>query len=223
MILREQQRSLIVKNTNLFFYIIWIFACIVINSSLAFSQMHFKVKWVNDGDTIILQDNRRVRYIGINAPEIDHDGKKGEPFGYKATFFNKDMVLSQKVRLEFKEERFDQYGRLLAYIFLSDGTFVNQKMIEKGFAYFLPVRSKGKYDNRLLKAQREAMKLKLGIWNIVSEQKEVYIGNKQSKRFHSSTCSLGQKIYKRNRMVFSTRWDAFWAGYAPAKKCINAF
>ena len=44
----------------------------------------YTVKWVNDGDTIVLINGWRVRYIGIDAPEIDHENQKAQPYGYKA-------------------------------------------------------------------------------------------------------------------------------------------
>ena len=59
----------------------------------------FHVKWVNDGDTILLADGRHVRYIGINAPEIDHENKKAEVFGYEAKKYNQTLVLYKMVRL----------------------------------------------------------------------------------------------------------------------------
>ena len=44
------------------------------------AQTWFTVKWVTDGDTIVLSNGKRVRYIGINAPEIDHDNHRAQPF-----------------------------------------------------------------------------------------------------------------------------------------------
>ena len=98
----------------------------------------FYVKWVHDGDTISLTDGRHIRYIGINAPEIDHDNKKAEPFGYQAKKYNEKLVLSKRIRLDLDKEDYDRYGRLLAYVFLTDGTFVNNALIKNGYAYVLP-------------------------------------------------------------------------------------
>ncbi|MBW2406005.1 MAG: thermonuclease family protein [Deltaproteobacteria bacterium] len=83
------------------------------------------MKWVHDGDTIVLTDGRYVRYIGINAPEIAHDNHKAEAFGYEAKNYNKSLVRSKTVRLEFDKEKYDRHGRLLAYVFLLNGTFIN--------------------------------------------------------------------------------------------------
>jgi micrococcal nuclease len=183
----------------------------------------YTVKWVNDGDTIVLTNGWRVRYIGIDAPEIDHENKKAQPYGYEARSFNKNLVLSQKIGLEFDEERHDRYGRWLAYIFLSDGSFLNSRVLENGLAFYFHRRPNLKYDKRLLKAQQEAMKAQKGLWRNWKEKQGRYIGNKNSKRFHLATCPLAKNIKWKNRIIFSTKWDAFYAGYAPARNCIHEF
>ena len=101
------------------------------------AQTWYTVKRVNDGDTIVLANGWRVRYIGIDAPEIEHENQKAQPYGYKAKSINKKLVLSQKIGLEFDEERHDPYGRSLADIFLPDGSFLNSRMLENGLAFYL--------------------------------------------------------------------------------------
>ena len=96
-----------------------------------------RVKWVIDGDTVVLADGQKVRYIGINAPELAHDGQKAEPYGNAAKRFNASLVDRKKIRLGFDKERNDQYERLLAYIFLKDGTCVNVEILSNGYAYLL--------------------------------------------------------------------------------------
>jgi len=187
------------------------------------AQTWYTVKWVNDGDTIVLANGWRVRYIGIDAPEIDHENQKAQPYGYKAKSINKKLVLSQKIGLEFDEERHDRYGRLLAYIFLPDGSFLNSRMLENGLAFYLHRRPNVKYDKRLLQAQQEAMKSQKGLWRNWKEEQGRYIGNQNSRRFHLATCPLAKNIKWKNIIIFSTKWDAFYAGYAPAKNCIHEY
>ena len=195
---------------------------LLIGATTAVNQQWFSVKWISDGDTIVLNDGRHVRYIGINSPEIAHDNHKAEPFGYEAKKYNQSLLRSQKVRLEFDKEKHDRYGRLLAYIFLSDGTLVNKKMIEKGYAYVLYLRPNVKYAGVLLKAQRDAMSAKQGMWHNWNEKDhEIYVGSKKSKRFHLKTCSYGKRIERRNRVLFTKKWDAFWKGFAPCKQCMG--
>lgn len=203
------------------FYSYVVFLYVLLSGWPSFAHEWFNVKWVNDGDTIVLADGRNVRYIGINAPEIDHGSKKAEPYGYKAKNYNKKMVLSTMIRLEIDKERYDQYGRLLAYIFLKDGKFVNKAMIEQGYAYLLPRRPNVRYNKVLLQSQRNAMSAKQGIWRNWKENESGYLGSRRSKRFHNKTCPFGKRIGKINKIFFSSKWDAFWAGYAPCKRCMS--
>jgi len=179
------------------------------------------VKWVDDGDTILLSDGRRVRYIGINAPEVAHAkyGKQAEPFGKKASEANKSLVYGKNVRLEFDRERKDHYGRLLAYVYLGDGRCVNLEMIKAGWAYALYKKPNDRHVNMLLEAQRRAMKAGAGIWDQWREPGEEIIGNRNSRRFHLKRCTESGKIHPKNRILFPSQWEAYWNGYAPSKKC----
>jgi endonuclease YncB( thermonuclease family) len=182
-----------------------------------------RVKWVVDGDTIVLAEGVKVRYIGINAPELARDDHVEEPFGKEAKRFNSRLVNKKKVRLELDIEPNDRYQRRLAYVFLKDGTFVNAAMLSKGYAYLLYLKPNVKYVDRLLAAQREAMTEKRGIWFDWREQNATYIGNKRSRRFHLATCSSGKRIKPRNRIVFKKQWAAYWEGYAPGGRCMPVF
>ncbi|MCP4691842.1 MAG: thermonuclease family protein [Desulfobacterales bacterium] len=182
----------------------------------------FKVKWVNDGDTIVLSDGRSVRYLGVDAPEIDHENNKAEPYGYKARRLNRDMVLGKSVRLEFDKEKFDRFGRLLAHVHLEDGTFVNGKMIEHGCATFLFKRPNIKRRDALLALQRKAIREGKGLWSTLADPEgKMYIGNKNSRRFHSETCEFGRKTGKKNRVLFYSKRDAFYEGFSPCGKCLK--
>ncbi len=185
-----------------------------------YAQLWFTVKWVDDGDTIVLSDGRHIRYIGINAPEIDHKNQKAEPYGYQAKLYNKRLVLLKKVRLQFDQEKYDRYGRTLAYVFLPQGEFVNKEMVEKGYAYVLPRKPNTKYERVFLKVQHNAMLAGKGMWQNWEKKPGRYWGNRQSKRFHYPSCRFAKRIAPKNRIVFTRLWDGFWAGYAPGKQCI---
>lgn len=176
--------------------------------------------WVDDGDTVVLADGRRIRYLGINAPEIQHGDKPGEPFGRMAMRFNKNLVLHQKIRLERDVERQDVYGRHLAYLFLPNGVFVNAEIIRQGYAHCLSSALNTRYEARLLFAQRDAMQQGRGIWKKVKQDSERLIGNIDSKRFHRPECQYAKDMRKNNRIFFRGKWNAFWEGYAPCKRCL---
>ncbi len=182
------------------------------------------VNWVDDGDTIYLSTKRHVRYIGINAPEVEHKGKqheiqKAEPFGSQARDYNKILVHKKKIFLEMDTEAYDRYGRLLAYVFLDDGRFINEMMLKKGYAYCLPQNPNTRHEQRFLKAQQDAMDHKRGIWQNITEKEDNCIGNIRSKRFHLPSCPFGRMVKGKNKREFNSRWDAFYNGFAPCRKC----
>ena len=203
---------------TIFIYII-IFYGFLIGAQNAPAEIWYKVRWVDDGDSIVLQDGRHVRYIGINAPEIQHGDQHAELFGDKAKTINKELVFQKKVRLEYDREKKDRYGRTLAYLYLPDGLFLNAEMIVQGAAFHLYLKPNTKFTSLLIEKQCEAMLAGRGLWQDWRESKAEYIGNKRSRRFHLPACPFAKKIKSTNKVRFSKKWDAFWAGYAPAKRC----
>jgi len=123
------------------------------------------VKRVIDGDTILLWNGERVRYIGIDTPELHHRSKPVEYLAKEAKEFNERLVGAKTVRLEFDVERRDKYGRLLAYIYLEDGTFVNAELIKEGYAQLLTIPPNVKHVNTFIRLQREARENNRGLWS----------------------------------------------------------
>ncbi len=181
---------------------------------------YYKIKFIYDGDTLLLEDGKKIRFLGINAPEIDHKGVESEFLAKASRRFLRTILKGHQVRLEYDTERQDRYGRLLAYVFLKDGKMVNELIVRKGLAHVMFNRKNLKYKNVLLENQRKAMKKKIGIWgHSVKEKEKHYVGNKNSFRFHRPGCHFGRKISKKNRMRFKSRPDAFWEGHSPCKQC----
>ncbi len=123
---------------------------------------------VIDGDTIqvccIARKREKVRYIGINTPETKHPTKGVEYYGKEAAKANRKLVEDKTVILTFDVEQRDRYGRLLAYVFLEDGTFLNAWLVEHGFAQVMTVPPNVKHQELFLKLQREARDEGRGLW-----------------------------------------------------------
>jgi len=123
---------------------------------------------VIDGDTIqvccVFGDREKVRYIGINTPEIHHPMKGVELFGKEASEANRKLVDGKTVRLEFDVQEQDRYGRLLAYVYLEEGTFVNVWLVENGYAAVMTIPPNVKHQELFLKLQREARDARRGLW-----------------------------------------------------------
>ena len=179
-----------------------------------------QVRWVADGDTIVLTDGERVRYADINTPEVAHDGEPGEPYGDEARAFNQKLVQGRWLNLELAEESRDHYGRLLAYVFLEDGTFVNGELVQQGYAHLIRHQSKVPYWEKLLNLQRQALKEKKGIWSLpVSKPEKYYLGNKRSWVFHRPHCQFGLRAAEHNRVFFESRYEALYQGFSPGRRC----
>ena len=178
------------------------------------------VRWVDDGDTIVLSGGERVRYLGIDAPEVAHKDKAAEPFGNEARAFNKKLVQGRRINLEVGEQQRDHYGRLLAYVFLEDGTFVNGELVRHGYAHLLRRQPRLTHWKRLLDLQRQALKEKRGIWSLpVVRPEKFYIGNKRSWIFHRPQCQFGRKTAAANRVRFIDRNQALYLGFSPGRRC----
>ncbi|TSC55764.1 MAG: micrococcal nuclease [Parcubacteria group bacterium Gr01-1014_18] len=129
----------------------------------------YPVTRVVDGDTIHVMlegKDETIRFIGINTPETKDPRKKIECFGTEASAFAKSFLEGQRVRLEAdstQEDR-DKYGRLLRYVYLEDGTLVNEILIREGYAheytYKIPYRFVDQFNN----AEALAEKDKKGLW-----------------------------------------------------------
>ena len=124
----------------------------------------FYVKRVVDGDTIVLANNERVRYIGINTPETKHPKKPVEWMGKEASEFNRKLVEHKFASLEFDVEVRDKYGRLLAYVYVGD-TFVNAELLKEGYAQVFTVPPNVKYVDFFLELQKYARDNKKGLWS----------------------------------------------------------
>ena len=127
-----------------------------------------RTKQVRDGDTILLEDGRPVRYLGINAPEFQ------EPFYLKAKRLNDSLVKDQQIRLEFDQEKSDHYNRLLAYVYVGD-EMVNARLVQEGLAHAFFIGPSRKYNSLLLRLQAEAKQRKLGIWSARARVRDLKI------------------------------------------------
>ncbi len=134
--------------------------------NLTYALEKAKVIKVYDGDTIKVVLNKKiekVRLIGIDCPERDEVGF------WQALNFTKRLILHKKILIEYDEEKRDKYGRLLVYIFLEDGRFVNEEILKEGHGKFILIPPNGKYKERLKIAEKNAKENKKGIWKKIKE------------------------------------------------------
>lgn len=137
------------------------------NSSLV------RVIRVIDGDTIEIEGNIKLRYIGIDTPETKHPIKGVQCFGKEASNKNKELVEGKMIRMEKDVSETDKYGRLLRYIWLvephatkSSELFVNDFLVRQGYAHASTFPPDVKYSNQFVSAQKEARENNRGLWNM---------------------------------------------------------
>ncbi|MCX6791583.1 MAG: thermonuclease family protein [Candidatus Gottesmanbacteria bacterium] len=133
------------------------------NTAVTTKEEIVRVTSVIDGDTIEIEGGRRVRYIGINTPEIAHSGTKEECFGSAARDENSSLVNGKTVRLVRDVSDTDTYGRLLRYVYVGD-EFVNETLMRRGFARAEPVKPDTLFASQFFSAQTEAKQENRGLW-----------------------------------------------------------
>lgn len=121
---------------------------------------------VVDGDTIHVRLGERlekVRYIGVNTPEIHHPSKGEEPGGRQAHAVNRRLVEGKRVRLELDVQSRDRFGRLLAYVWAGP-TMVNAELVRLGYAQVMTVPPNVRHQPLFLELQRGAREAGRGLW-----------------------------------------------------------
>src|SRR3989338_9442187 len=127
------------------------------------------VKRAIDGDTVELENGKKVRYIGIDTPETLDPRKPVQCFGKEAAEKNRELVEGKRVRLEKDVTERDKYNRLLRYIYVTEGEsgneiFVNLELVNQGFAHSYTYPPDVKYQNLFVLAEKEARENGRGLW-----------------------------------------------------------
>ena len=177
------QRRLILKT---FFWLPFLFTLLFLSPSFSApspaNQEKDVVLRVVDGDTLKIEHNGQtesIRLIGIDTPEsrINKKARKdaersGEDIktitnlGKKATRYVQTLVKpGDTVRIEFDKQIRDKYGRLLGYVYLSNGKMLNEEIVKAGYANLMTFPPNIKYQDRFLKAYREARENNRGLWS----------------------------------------------------------
>ena len=123
------------------------------------------VKRVIDGDTIELSDKRRVRYIGINTPELKSPTKGVECFAKEAAEKNRELVEGKTIAMKKDISETDKYQRLLRYVWVG-GIFVNEYLVREGYALQATYPPDVAYVSLFRTATKDAQLKNKGLWNV---------------------------------------------------------
>lgn len=211
-------------------------------------KMKVKIERVVDGDTFKTTKGDKVRLIGVDTPETVKPNSPVEPYGKEASDYTKKMLEGKEVTLQFDVQPFDKYQRLLAYVYLEDGTFYNEHLVYEGYARIMTVPPNVAQSEVFLKAEQDARENNRGLWALDvykeadqgkkkntssskshSEKKESSTQRENSKQqIKGNINSKGEKIYHvpggryyeqtKPEEWFDTEEDAIKAGFRKSKE-----
>ena len=173
---------------------------------------------VVDGDTIYLDNGKKVRFVGVNTPERGVEGY------ITSKRFVQKLCLNKKVGLDIDNAKpTDKYGRTLAVIIV-DGKNLNEMLLKEGLAEIMYIPPSEFYPYNWADSSTPTPTSEYTYANTNQDDGSgsdsgSYIGNSNSGRFHKSTCKWGQKTAEHNRVYFNNRNEAISQGYVPCKVC----
>jgi micrococcal nuclease len=127
----------------------------------------YVVDRVIDGDTIVVrtpEGDVHVRLIGVDSPESVKPDTPVQCFAIAASNYTKHALTDTLVRLEYDVERYDRYGRTLAYVWVGTSMF-NEELVRDGYAVVETVPPDVKYADLFVAAERDARRHDRGLWS----------------------------------------------------------
>jgi endonuclease YncB( thermonuclease family) len=185
--------------------------------SLPSGAEKYMVRNVYDGDTLTLVDERRVRFLGIDTPEL----KEKQPFAEEAKEYTKKLCHKKEIFLTYDGKKQDHYGRLLAFVWVAaaDGGYlcVNEGIVAEGLAFtYIPDKnSKTKNFDKLISLQKQARAAKKGIWSQFKDYDVVATVN--GAAYHKRNC---QHIAKIKNLTLMKASEATDKGLHPCRTCL---
>lgn len=192
-----------------------------IHPSLPKDAEQHTVRNVYDGDTLTLVDERRVRLLGIDTPEI----KENQPYAQEAKAYTKDRCHKKDIWLSYEAsgEKEDHYGRLLCFVWVrsDDGNgylCINEGIVEAGFATaYHPGRGKTLHNwDHMLTLQSSARNNKRGLWENFVDFKVVKTAN--GSAYHKRSCEHISSVRNLTEMMSS---EAVELGLHPCRTCLS--
>jgi endonuclease YncB( thermonuclease family) len=125
-----------------------------------------KVRYVSDGDTLILNDNRKIRLIGINTPEVARKEKPAQPLAIRARDRLRQLLFQQgsQARLLYGEQRTDRYGRELATLWLPDDRNLAAELLREGLGWMIAIPPNTRFIDCYQQAEKTARAANTGVW-----------------------------------------------------------
>ena len=181
------------------------------------------VRNVYDGDTLTLVDERRVRLLGIDTPEI----KEKQPYAEEAKAYTKDRCHKKEIWISYEPngEKQDHYGRLLAFVWVpadngSGYLCINEGIVENGYASAYRPNSDTTLHNwdKLVALQKSARDNKRGMWSTFKDYSVVATRN--GSAYHLRSCEHLANTHNNNLTEMMAS-DATDKGLHPCRTCLS--
>lgn len=203
-------------------FLLWPFVAAAVELQ---DDVKYHVRYVIDGDTIILDNDEHVRLVGINAPEVANEKHSGQPLGDAARDFLKKLIENKEVTLKInRATKRDRYGRWLADIY-ADNQWVQASILRSGFAHVYNFIDSRDNAAELIKAEKAAITSGNGIWGdkyhaIINADDIASIDN----RFHVIRGTIKQvaKVKGDIYLNFGDDWKTDFTAFIP-KESVDLF
>ena len=124
------------------------------------------VRYVPDGDTVILANNRKIRLIGINAPEAQQDGQPAQALAIEARDRLRRLLFEQgnKAHAVYGLNEKDRHGRYLAHLWLPDGTNLSAQLLRDGLGWAVAIPPNTRFLDCYIESEHLARDARSGVW-----------------------------------------------------------
>ncbi len=124
------------------------------------------VRYVPDGDTVVLANNRKIRLIGINAPEAQQDGQPAQALAIEARDRLRRLLFEQgnKAHAVYGLNEKDRHGRYLAHLWLPDGTNLSAQLLRDGLGWAVAIPPNTRFLDCYIASERLARDARSGVW-----------------------------------------------------------
>lgn len=189
-----------------------------------------RVAWVYDGDTLRLEDGRKLRLVGINTPEMARGKRIAQPGAEEAARRLRQIIDESDgmIHIRFAEDRYDRYDRILAHIYTPPGNSIGATLIEEGHAAAITVPPNAWNADCYYDAEQQARDEQLGIWQTYSlgptlatdldrdtrgfqivRGRVVRVGHSRSATWLNLEGDVALRISEADKYYFpETNWDA---------------
>jgi micrococcal nuclease len=127
----------------------------------------YRVAEVIDGDTLVLEDGRQVRLVGIQAPKLSlgRPHVSTEPLAAESRAALESLVAGRHVGLRFGGRREDRHGRVLAHLDVEGGPWIQGEMLRQGMARVYSFSDNRALVGEMLEEERSARDRRAGMWS----------------------------------------------------------